>query len=67
MSLFIGTLAFPGRPALAEEARMGILLGSLLSAVAGYLVLRLGPARPAPIEPAAGRNSPDLEPRRASD
>ena len=46
MSLFIGALAFPGRPALAEEARIGILLGSFLSAVAGYLVLRLAP-RPA--------------------
>jgi len=53
MSLFIGALAFPGRPALAEEARIGILLGSFLSAVAGYLVLRLAPARPIPIEPAA--------------
>ena len=25
MSLFIGALAFPGRPALAEEAKIGIL------------------------------------------
>ena len=44
MSLFIGTLAFPGRPALPiEEAKIGILLGSLLSALAGFLVLRLAP------------------------
>ena len=40
MSLFIGGLAFPGRPELVEEAKLGTLLGSLLSAVAGYLVLR---------------------------
>jgi NhaA family Na+:H+ antiporter len=43
MSLFIGALAFPGHPALAEEAKIGILLGSFLSAVAGYLVLRFAP------------------------
>ena len=40
MSLFIGALAFPGRPTLAEEAKLGILLGSFLSAVVGYLILR---------------------------
>jgi len=40
MSLFIGSLAFEElqRPALFDE-RIGILVGSLLSAVAGYLVL----------------------------
>lgn len=46
MSLFIGGLAFPARPELAEEAKVGILMGSLLSAVLGFAVLRL--ARPAP-------------------
>ena len=45
MSLFIGALAFPGRPELADEAKIGILAGSLLSAIAGYLILRF--ARPA--------------------
>ncbi len=43
MSLFIGALAFPGRPLLIEEAKLGILGGSLLSAVAGYVVLRFAP------------------------
>lgn len=43
MSLFIGSLAFPGRPELVEEAKLGILAGSLASALAGYLVLRLAP------------------------
>jgi len=41
MSLFIGGLAFPGQPHLADTVRIGVLSGSLLSAVAGYLVLRL--------------------------
>jgi NhaA family Na+:H+ antiporter len=44
MSLFIGALAFPGDPARVEEAKLGILAGSFLSAVAGYAVLRF--ARP---------------------
>lgn len=48
MSLFIGALAFPGAPELAEAAKVGILTGSLLSALAGFTVLRLAPpgARP---------------------
>jgi NhaA family Na+:H+ antiporter len=46
MSLFIGGLAFPGHPELAEEAKAGILAGSLLSALAGYLLLRLAPLHP---------------------
>ena len=41
MSLFIGALAFPGSPLLIEEAKIGVLLGSLLSAVTGYVILRL--------------------------
>ncbi|MEG8042525.1 Na+/H+ antiporter NhaA [Sphingomonas sp. LR59] len=40
MSLFIGALAFPTSPHLAEEAKIGILLGSMMSALAGYAVLR---------------------------
>jgi Na+:H+ antiporter, NhaA family len=39
MSLFIGMLAFPD-PAQAAPLRLGVLAGSLLSAVAGYAVLR---------------------------
>jgi Na+:H+ antiporter, NhaA family len=38
MSLFIGTLAFTD-PARAVDLRIGVLTGSLLSAVAGYLIL----------------------------
>ena len=40
MSLFIGTLAFTSA-AHAVQLRLGVLAGSLLSAVAGYLILRL--------------------------
>lgn len=40
MSLFIGTLAFPGGEQ-AAAVRIGVLGGSTLSAIAGYLVLRL--------------------------
>jgi NhaA family Na+:H+ antiporter len=43
MSLFIGALAFPGDPARVEEAKLGILAGSFLSALGGYLALRLAP------------------------
>jgi NhaA family Na+:H+ antiporter len=40
MSLFIGLLAFDD-PALQDRAKYGILAGSLLAGLAGYLMLRL--------------------------
>lgn len=43
MSLFIAALAFPRYPLLIEEAKLGILGGSLISAIMGYLVLRFSP------------------------
>jgi len=43
MSLFIGALAFPRHPLLVEEAKLGVLGGSLVSAVLGYLILRFAP------------------------
>jgi NhaA family Na+:H+ antiporter len=43
MSLFIGALAFPTRPDLVEEAKLGVLAGSFLSAILGYALLRFAP------------------------
>ena len=45
MSLFIAALAFPANPELVEQAKLGVLAGSLVSAVAGYVVLRLAGRR----------------------
>lgn len=47
MSLFIGMLAFPD-PSEAAALRLGVLTGSLLSAVAGYLILAASVREPAP-------------------
>ena len=44
MSLFVGALAFPGNQALIDEAKLGVLVGSLVSAIVGFLVLRFAPA-----------------------
>jgi len=41
MSLFIDTLAFTDDSAYQYADKLAILLGSLLSGVVGYLVLRL--------------------------
>ena len=40
MSLFIGNLAFAGPDKLAE-VKIGVLAGSVLSGIAGYIILRL--------------------------
>jgi NhaA family Na+:H+ antiporter len=57
MSLFIGNLAFPTEPQLIDATKIGVLAGSLLSAITGYLLLRVAPreipaqiSRPAPAE-----------------
>ena len=46
MSLFIGGLAFPGNALLIEEAKIGILMGSLVAALTGFAVLRFAPLHP---------------------
>ncbi len=45
MSLFIAALAFPGQPLLVDEAKLGILAGSLVSALLGYVILRSASAK----------------------
>ena len=49
MSLFIGMLAFADNPLLQSEVKIGILLGSVLAGVAGWVILRIAPREvPAP-------------------
>jgi NhaA family Na+:H+ antiporter len=43
MSLFIGLLAFPNSALLQDETKIGVLAGSLLSGLVGWLLLRLAP------------------------
>jgi NhaA family Na+:H+ antiporter len=43
MSLFIGLLAFPNNVALQDDVKIGILLGSLVAAILGSIVLLLSP------------------------
>ncbi|MBA3055449.1 MAG: Na+/H+ antiporter NhaA [Sphingomonadales bacterium] len=45
MSLFISALAFPNAPHLVDEAKLGILVGSLLSALLGFGLLRFAENR----------------------
>lgn len=53
MSLFIGALAFPADPGLIEQAKIGTLIGSFASALAGYGLLRLAPPPRCPARPDA--------------
>ncbi len=40
MAIFIASLAFEGNPVVIDSAKIGILIGSLLSAIIGFTVLR---------------------------
>jgi len=54
MSLFIGMLAFANDPLLQSEVKIGILCGSILAGLLGWLILRFAPREvPAPGERAA--------------
>ena len=46
MSLFIGALAFPAAPEAIEQAKLGTLAGSLLSAIVGWTILRMATPQP---------------------
>ncbi len=43
MSIFVGLLAFPDSEQLRDQAKIGVLAGSVLSAIAGSLVLAYRP------------------------
>ena len=43
MSLFIGLLAFPTAPELRDAVKIGVLTGSIMSAVVGTVVLAVAP------------------------
>lgn len=45
VSLFIAGLSFPGSEALTDDAKVGILLASVLAAVIGVVVLLFAPSR----------------------
>jgi NhaA family Na+:H+ antiporter len=45
MSLFIGLLAFPASSALQDELKVGVLMGSALSALCGAALLAFAPSR----------------------
>jgi NhaA family Na+:H+ antiporter len=51
MSLFIGNLAFPNAPELVDATKIGVLAGSVASALMGYTVLRLSRPRRRPSAP----------------
>jgi NhaA family Na+:H+ antiporter len=55
MSLFIGTLAFPGRPELVDAVKVGVIGGSVLSGVAGALVLMVARREAVPTPSRAAR------------
>lgn len=40
MAIFISNLAFAGNPAYIDSAKVGILIGSFISAIIGYIILR---------------------------
>ncbi|MGP1353486.1 MAG: Na+/H+ antiporter NhaA [Parasphingopyxis sp.] len=55
MSLFIGTLAF-GDGALMEQVKLGVIVGSLISGLLGYFLLRISGSRQS--EPASAQPAP---------
>jgi NhaA family Na+:H+ antiporter len=52
VALFISNLAFASVPHLLNEARLGVLVGSLVSGVVGMFLLRVSPRRSSAVVPA---------------
>ena len=42
MAIFIASLAFSSTPEFVDSAKIGILIGSFISAIIGYVILRIG-------------------------
>jgi NhaA family Na+:H+ antiporter len=62
MSLFIGALAFEGNDAFHKATKIGVLVGSAISAVLGYVVLHLAGAGRAAADRKAAANREQVEP-----
>ncbi|WP_055436103.1 Na+/H+ antiporter NhaA [Lacinutrix algicola] len=45
MAIFIGSLAFASTPEFIDSAKIGILIGSFISAIIGYVILRIGSSK----------------------
>ncbi|WP_299382679.1 Na+/H+ antiporter NhaA [uncultured Lacinutrix sp.] len=45
MAIFIGSLAFASTPEFIDSAKIGILIGSFISAIIGYIILRIGSSK----------------------
>ena len=54
MSIFVANLAFKESPGLLDSAKMGILAGSLVAGISGYLVLRFNSKKKEEEEASAG-------------
>jgi NhaA family Na+:H+ antiporter len=48
MSIFVANLAFIESPVLLDSAKMGILIGSLVAGISGYLMIRFNTVKPDP-------------------
>lgn len=46
MAIFIASLAFATHPEYVDSAKIGILIGSFISAIIGYTILRMGSTNP---------------------
>jgi NhaA family Na+:H+ antiporter len=58
MSLFIGMLAFADDPVIQDEVKIGILSGSILAGLFGWVILRFAPREvPAPGERATAHGA----------
>ena len=56
VSLFIAGLSFPGSEALTDDAKVGILIASVVAAVVGVTVLLLSSGRAEQPDPARDRS-----------